>query len=57
MLIIAIFAAVVLVTYRKVQSNDEHSRLVKCYHVLCPGRQLEAQAGQRDTGTVRKFLI
>ena len=56
LLIVAIFAAIVLVTYRKLQSNDDHSKLVKCYHALCPGRHLEALAGQRDTGTADYFL-
>ena len=51
LLIVAILAAIVLVTYRKLQSNDDHSKLVKCFHALCPGRHYQAQAGQRDTGT------
>lgn len=52
LVIVAILAAVVLITWRKLQSNDNDSKLVKCYHTLCPGRRLEANASHRDTESV-----
>ena len=50
LVVVAIMVAVVLITRRKLQSNDNDSRLVKCYHTLCPVRHLEANASHRDTG-------
>lgn len=50
--VLAILLAVVLITYRKVQSNDHDSRFVKCYHALCPGKHLEQKASYRDTESV-----
>ena len=56
-LVVAILATVVLVTYRKLQSKNETSKLVKCSHVLCPGRRQEANAGNKDIGTTEEFFI
>ena len=46
---IGVLVAVVAFTYRRIQSNDADSRFVKCYHLLCPGRRLEAQVAD-DAG-------
>ena len=59
---VAIFAAVVLVTYRKLLPSEDEKykiiiyKLVKFYHVLCQKRRLEAQADHKDIGSARKLL-
>lgn len=52
LVVVAIMVALVLITRRKLQSNDNDSGLVRCYHTLCPVRRLEANASHRDTESV-----